>query len=156
MEQWLLDMCMEFVKHTDGVILGKRHRQPGQMIFSLLCVFSLSHPYFFRYQWLDLPEMRVYTVYYKPLWSSCQNSLMTHLPHQFVIGNMSLRDETLNWTNNAGDAGRPSPFFPPSTWKGPWLNTMLLVGNRHPSAHIVLDLTYCSNRSFQAPLQIIL
>lgn len=47
-------MCMEFVRHADGVILGRRQMQLSHMIFFLLCVLSLClPPLLFHYQWCD-------------------------------------------------------------------------------------------------------
>lgn len=57
-------MCMEFVKHADGVILGQRKMQLSHMIFFPCCVLSLClPPFLFHSQQCNLHDMEVYTKY---------------------------------------------------------------------------------------------
>lgn len=144
MEQWLLDMCMEFVKRTDGVILGQRHLQPGQKIFFLLRVHSLP-PLLFplpmsRSAW----NVSIHCTHYKPL------IIVSELTHDSLTVSICYWEDEFDGCNTKLDQQCwrcPHHFSsPPSeAWlidllslseKGPWINTLLLVGNRHPTAHI--------------------
>lgn len=96
----------------------KTHAVGSNDLFPLVRVLSLPPLLFPLPMAWSTWNASIHCTHHKPLWSSCQNSLMTHLPYQFVIGDMSLTVGTLNWTNNAEDEGEPHHFSspPPETW----------------------------------------